>query len=431
MVNCLDSGKPETNTVFAYTARLGLQSSFTGKDRLRMYLTTGNFNNGGFTKAESLNTYSPRLSYQAGLENKVFLDILEYRFPAFNDRVAFYASTFGFALSNVLTSNSPYFDIGRGAVSRFGQLNPIFRIGGPMKAGAGFDWLIADPVRLQFAYGTRGSGDPDQGFFNSDHSTLGVQLLAQPTDDIVTGFSYVNSYNSDGVLGTFTGSVNAETTGLWSGGRLPNPSANPGSGLELGDFPAQTNAIGGSLQWLITDNLTFASWAAYTFTNFLREIPGFEGDVQGSSGKKPFGNTLTYLFSLGLSDPFGREGDLFAFLFGMPPKLIDSGPVTRGQSVPFSEQVINNESEVTVTDNDPRSNPRPNTTDGSITRPPGSPEQFGREDEATSLHFEFFYRFKVNDHVWITPGFFFVTNPGHIENNDTLYVGTIRTTFRF
>ncbi len=431
VVNCLDSEDPETNTVFAYTARLGLQSSFTGKDRLRMYLTTGNFNNGGFTKPESLNTYSPRLSYQAGLENKVFLDIVEYRFPAFNDRVAFYASTFGFALSNVLTSNSPYFDIGRGAVSRFGQLNPIFRIGGAMDAGAGFDWLIADPVRLQFAYGTRDSGDPEQGFFGSDHSTLGVQLLAQPTDDIVAGVSYVNSYNSDGVLGTFTGSVNAETTGLWSGGRLPNPSANPGSGLELNEFPAQTNAIGGSLQWNITENLNFASSAAYTFTNFLREIPEFEGDIQDSSGKKPFGNTLTYLFSLGLSDPFGREGDLFAFLFGMPPKLVDAGPVTRGQDVPFSEQVINNEDPITVTDNDPRSNPRPNTTDGSITRPPGSAEQFGREDEATSLHFEFFYRFKVNDHIWVTPGFFFVTNPGHIKDNDTLYVATIRTTFRF
>ena len=184
------------------------------------------------------------------------------------------------------------------------------------------------------------------------------------------------------------------------------------------------------LQWNITENLNLASWAAYTFTNFLRKIPEFEGDFQGSAGKKPFGNTLTYLFSLGLSDPFGREGDLFAFLFGMPPKLVDAGPVTRGQSVPFSEQVINNEEEVTVTDNDPRSNPRRDST-GSITRPPGSPEQFGREDKATSLHFEFFYRFKVNDNLWITPGFFFVTNSGHIEDNDTLYVGTIRTTFRF
>ncbi len=438
------AGKPETETVFAYFARLGLQASFSGQDRLRMFLTTGNFDNGGFTKAESLNTYSPRLSYQAGLENKVILDILEYRFPAFNDRVAFYASTFGFALSNVLTSNSPYFDIGRGAVSRFGQLNPIFRIGGAMDAGVGFDWLIAEPVRLQFAYGTRDSGNPDAGFFGADYSALGVQFLLQPTDDIVTGIIYVNAYSSDGSLGTFTGSVNAETNGLWSGGRLPNPptddlpgGAFPGVGTDLGDFPAQINAVGGTFQWNFTPQLNFAASAAYAFTNFLEEIPefGFQDNFPGLVGKKPYGNTLTYQLSLGFADPFGREGDLFGFIFGMPPKLVDAGPVTPGQTVPFSEQVINNEDAVTVTDNDPRNfltqNEKLGDPDNDFLIQEGTGEQFGREDEATSLHFEFFYRFKVNDNIWITPGFFFVTNPGHIKDNDTLYVGTLRTTFRF
>ncbi len=435
---------PETNTVLAYLARLGLQASFTGKDRLRMFLTTGNFDNGGFTSPEALNTNGPRLSYQAGLENQVVLDIVEYRIPAFDDRVAFYASTFGFALSNVLTSNSPYFDIGRGAVSRFGQLNPIFRIGGAMNAGVGFDWLISEPVRLQFAYGTRDSGDPEGGFFGADHSTLGVQFLVQPTDNLVTGITYVNAYSSDGTLGTFTGSVNAETNGLWSGGRLPSAEgggAFPGAGIELGDFPAQINAVGGTLQWRFRQNMTFGASAAYTFTNFLKEIPEF--DLDGApgignppvAGEKPFGNTLTYQFSLGFSDPFGREGDLFGFIFGMPPKLVNSGPTTAGQSVPFSEQVINNEELVTITDNDPRTFLRADPDNGDPNngnlRPEGTPEQFGREDEATSLHFEFFYRFRVNDNISITPGFFFVTNPGHIEDNDTLYVATIRTTFRF
>ena len=432
------AGNPETETVFAYTARLGLQASFSGQDRLRMFLTTGNFDNGGFTNAKSLNTYGPRLGYQAGLENQVVLDILEYRFPAFNDRVAFYASSFGFALSNVLTSNSPYFDVGRGAVSRFGQLNPIFRIGGAMEAGAGFDLLIAEPVRLQFAYGTRDSGDPEAGFFGADHSALGVQFLLQPTDDIVAGITYVNAYSSDGTLGTFTGSVNAETNGLWSGGRLPNiQGAYAGVGTDLGDFPAQINAVGGTFQWNLTPQLNFATSAAYAAANFLQEIPefGLQDNFPGLVGKKPFGNTFTYQVSLGYSDPFGREGDLVGFIFGMPPKLVDAGPVTPGQTVPFSEQVINNEEPVTITDNDPRQfltrSPVLGDPDNDFLLQEGTVDQFGREDEATSLHFEFFYRFKVNDNIWITPGFFFVTNPGHIANNDTLYVGTIRTTFRF
>ena len=389
-----------------------------------------------------------RLGYQAGLDNDVFLDILEYRFPIFNDKVVVSVIPYGFSLSSVLTANSPYFDIGRGSISRFGQLSSIYRIGGVLDAGVGFDWLINEELRFQVAYGTADSGDPDEGFFGSDSSALGVQLLYQPFENLTTGITYVNAYSSEGTLGTFTGSVNAETNGLWSGGRLPtfNPDtggldAFPGAGVEIGDFPAQINAVGGTLQWRVTNNLTFGASAAYTFSNFLDEIPEFgnpdnPNPALGSvAGKKPFGNTLSYQFSLGLSDPFGREGDLLAFIFGMPPKLVDAGPTTAGQSVPFFEQVVRDEEPVRVTDNDPRTflkvdddNGDPNN--GNL-RPEGTGEQFGREDEATSLHFEVFYRFRVNDNISITPGFFLVTNPGHIEQNDTIYVGTVRTTFRF
>ena len=435
---------PDSEGVLAYLARLGFQASFSGQDRLRIYLTTGNFDNGGFTSPEAFNTYSPRFSYQAGLENQVVLDTLEYRFPAFNDRVAFYASGYGFALSNVLTSNSPYFDIGRGSVSRFGQLNPIFRIGGAMDAGVGFDWLIADPVRLQAAYGTRDSNSVNGGFFGADFSAFGAQFLLQPTDDIVTGITYVNAYSSDGTLGTYTGSVNAETNGLWSGGRLPSPAAGnipagsfPGWGTELGNFPAQTNAVGGTFQWNVSPRINLGASSAYAFTDFKKEIPEFgsSGDFPGLVGQKPYGDTLTYQLSLGYSDAFGREGDLLGFIFGMPPKLVNAGPVTPGQSVPFSEQIINNENPTTVTDNDPRAFLTTDQTvgdpDNGFLLPDGTDEQFGREDEATSLHFEVFYRYKVSDSVSITPGFFAVTNPGHIKDNNTLYVGTIRTTFRF
>jgi hypothetical protein len=453
IVDCENAGDPETNTVFAHLVRIGLQTSFTGKDRLRLYLTTGNFDNGGFTQPESLNTYMARLSYQAGLENQVILDEVEYRFPIFDDKVVVSVIPWGFSLSSVLSANSPYFDIGRGSISRFGQLNPIFRLGGVLDAGVGIDWLIADPVRLQIAYGTADSSDPEGGIFGADRSVLGVQLLVQPFETVVAGLSYVNLYSSDGVLGTFTGSVNAETTGLWSTGRLPvsvesslgivGGLADPGLGIDLGESPAQTHAIGASLQWRMTDNLTFSAWGGWMFTNFLNGLPDYPmfdpsvaagTDVFNTNNDKPFGNSATYLVSLAYSDPFGREGDLFAFLFGMPPKLVDAGPVVEGQSVPFSEQVTRDEAPLTVTDNNPRLNPEQRFPGGETTSrrvPPEGLDQFGVEDEATSLHFEVFYRFKITDNIFITPGFFIVTNPGHIESNDTLFVGTIRTTFRF
>jgi hypothetical protein len=54
-----------------------------------------------------------------------------------------------------------------------------------------------------------------------------------------------------------------------------------------------------------------------------------------------------------------------------------------------------------------------------------------REDPDTALHVEAFHRFNVNDNIAITPGLFVIFNPEHNSDNDTQFVGTIRTTFRF
>nr|WP_235927124.1 iron uptake porin [Gloeocapsopsis dulcis] len=76
-----------------------------------------------------------------------------------------------------------------------------------------------------------------------------------------------------------------------------------------------------------------------------------------------------------------KEGNLLGFVFGQPPRVISN--------------------------------------------------QFGVIDRSTSLHFETFYRFQINDHLSITPGVIVITNPEHNSNNDTIFVGTIRTTFQF
>ncbi|BAY49799.1 carbohydrate-selective porin OprB [Scytonema sp. HK-05] len=52
-------------------------------------------------------------------------------------------------------------------------------------------------------------------------------------------------------------------------------------------------------------------------------------------------------------------------------------------------------------------------------------------DKDTSLHIEGFYRLQVTDNIAITPGLFVITNPEHNDNNDSIFVGTIRTTFKF
>jgi hypothetical protein len=52
-------------------------------------------------------------------------------------------------------------------------------------------------------------------------------------------------------------------------------------------------------------------------------------------------------------------------------------------------------------------------------------------DPDTSLHFEVFYRWPVRENIAVTVGALMVTNPEHNAANDTIYIGVVRTLFRF
>jgi hypothetical protein len=52
-------------------------------------------------------------------------------------------------------------------------------------------------------------------------------------------------------------------------------------------------------------------------------------------------------------------------------------------------------------------------------------------DDNTSVLIEALYNYPLNENITITPGAYVVLNPNHDDNNDTIVVGVIRTTFRF
>ena len=56
---------------------------------------------------------------------------------------------------------------------------------------------------------------------------------------------------------------------------------------------------------------------------------------------------------------------------------------------------------------------------------------FERVDRDTSLHFELSYTYPLNDRIFITPGFLVITNPEHNADNDTTWIGLMRTSFSF
>lgn len=93
---------------------------------------------------------------------------------------------------------------------------------------------------------------------------------------------------------------------------------------------------------------------------------------------------------LGFPD-LGKKGNLGGIIFGQPPKVTsnDFGPAT-------------------LTSTTAR-----------------------RQDSDSSFHLEALYRHQINNNISITPGLIVIFNPENNSNNNTIYTGVIRTTFRF
>jgi Carbohydrate-selective porin, OprB family/S-layer homology domain len=147
-------------------------------------------------------------------------------------------------------------------------------------------------------------------------------------------------------------------------------------------------------------------------------------NVTGSTGsaiaRRPFGNVSTS------ADSFG-----FQTSFRISPKFTLSGWL--GYSSVQSE-VSDDDADVFnygVTLAFPDLGGKGNLAGIVIGMPPKVTESSQVSDRDTSLHFEGFYRLRVTDNISITPGLFVITNPEHNNNNDTIFVGTIRTTFKF
>ena len=136
----------------------------------------------------------------------------------------------------------------------------------------------------------------------------------------------------------------------------------------FGNVATTADTVAAEMNWKLGQGFQIGGWYGYTWADQKR---GGNNDA----------TLQTWAVTLGFPNLLG-EGNLGGIIVGSPPK---------------------------VTRNDDRT----------------------RRDHDTSLHIEAFYRWRVSDFVSITPGFFMITNPEHEDNNDTLWMGAVRTTFSF
>ncbi|PHM06472.1 iron uptake porin [Nostoc sp. 'Peltigera malacea cyanobiont' DB3992] len=284
-------GVPErqgkTNITFTSSAQLTLATSFTGRDLLLTGLSAGNFG----SNASLLSTNMGRLGFESNTDNNLVISDLSYRFLA-SDNLGIVVGTAGVNPINTFRGISPLEGSSDGAISLFGQRNPILSIGNG-SGGIGFDWQISDRISLQGVYSAEipnFPGDTKQGGLFGGRYTAGAQLSLAPTNNIDVGVHYLYSHSPDGLLGGGIGDS-----------QLISPFADPTA--------FDTQAIGATVAWRINPNLHLGGWGGFTSS----KPSNLSGSVETTNWMvfAAFPNLL-------------RPGNLGGVLVGQPPKITSS-----------------------------------------------------------------------------------------------------------
>jgi Carbohydrate-selective porin, OprB family len=383
-------GGTGSNATISNRARLLLESTFTGKDRLYTRVTAGNGGGYGTYKGNLPvigNAGIPFLAegsqtYTGGGNNAFGLDWLAYQFPLGNTSI--YAAGYFGIHSDYADTHSPYFQDfsgGNGAISLLAEESPIYKIGGGTGVGVTIPLsspgnTLVDSVNLSYFAGNgqvggRGSANSpanDNGLFNGRASYL-AQVNFKPSDKFDLGLTYVHGQHKGGAIYDWGGGV----------GVVGSAFANGGSFLGANLGYNYSNSYGVAAAYKASENLSINGYVSYTAANATGNFGG---------GTASF-NTDILTYGVGVALPnVGQPGNLLGFFVGQSPSVTNINSIANGLGVA------------------------------------------GTPFNTNSYHLESFYKYKLNDNISITPGLIYLTSPNQVKDSSAL-IGTIRTTFTF
>ncbi len=380
------------NTNLGYRLRFDFNTSFTGEDRLRTRLQANNLRllDTGATFGASQGTRSgadptagetpvligfgetgeTRVTPSSVTQNsEVILNQLEYRFPI-GKRLRVYLEASTTDPTYLTDPISPFVDTATGALSNFGQVNPVyFPIGN--QAGIAANYLISPAVSFDFGYlgeiDDASNPGNDAGIFNGGYSAFAQLVYSH--ERLKVGLLYINSFSNRFGVDTLAGSNAAKVI-------VVNDIDNPDNNFSN---PVVGNSYGAQFNYRIVEGFELGGWVGYTAARAV-------GEVKGDA------NIWNYAVTLNFPDLF-KEGSAGGVVVGMQPRLTGSSNSGLAEAIGL---------------------------------PLGQ-----RKDPDVGLHIEAFYRYQLNDNISITPGFFWLTAPNHDDRNPDAVIGVIRTTFVF
>ncbi|WP_072013841.1 iron uptake porin [Myxosarcina sp. GI1] len=282
--------------VLGSRSRLSFNTSFTGEDLLLTFLSTGNFP----FFSDVTNTFEGQIGYSEDVDNQLKALTAAYFFPIGGHTQVAIEAAGGFVYDFVDTLNplDAYDDSGSGAISFFGNRNPIYNsVAG---SGIGIKTDLGSSVELSLGYLAPDAAEPTDGsgLFNGAYSALG-QLVFQPSDRFKLGLTYINAYNNSD---TFTGTNLANFRNF--------------TATELGETaPVSSNSYGVGASWHISDRFILSGWSGYTHERVLSTL-----DNRIERGDREI---LNWAVTLAFPDLF-KEASLGGVVVGMEPKVIDS-----------------------------------------------------------------------------------------------------------
>lgn len=277
----------DSNIFLGSRARLNFDTSFTGKDRLRVRLQAANNQN----LSDVSGTNMARLNVDTSNGGVFSIDDFYYRFPLGDKGNIYIAAAETEFYDAVETFNSSLESEGQGALSRFTRFNPIYRQT-ENSTGAILNYDFADAFGVSVGYlvptGTAGTALGDSaGLFSGQYSAL-AQIGIKPSDAFNLGLTYVRSFYPDG-------SINL--TGSTGSALAQNPFG--------GDAGGDADHFGAEANLQLSDRFVIGAWGGYTLAR--------SDDADA--------NLLNYSVNVAFPDLF-KEGNQLAFAFGQPPKIV-------------------------------------------------------------------------------------------------------------
>jgi hypothetical protein len=373
----------DSNVTLSERIRLNLLSSFTGKDQLQIRLQVGNIipNNSPNIGNASTGTNMTRLIFDNNTDNNLQAEKINYAFNLTDAIRVHIDANNGEFWENINTFSPLFTSTSQGAISRYGRFSPIFRQG---QGGAGATITVNPNKALSVSVGYLAGGRNNtannpldkNGLFEGNYAAL-AQIGFQPTKTFNVGLTYARTYQN----------VTTTVNGVTSGVSMFESTGSSIANQPFGNVPTTANHYGVQAAFRLTPKLLLNGWYGYTDAEAQNTANSSVTDVPVTVRR---GDSATFNYwgaSLGLQD-IGTKGSVLGFIFGQPPRTTsnDANVISNGR---------------------------------------------GLRDTDTSYHLEGLYKFQLNDNIAITPGLLVILSPEHSDRNDTIYVGTVRTTFSF